>query len=830
MTKMDNDYASVVQQSGIKAGSGGFQVNVNGNTNLAGAVIESNQTAVDKGLNSLTTGSLTVSNIQNHADYSAESVSASIGGSMTGTAPMSNMTQFGNGVSGSPAFANASSHDSSTTTSGISGGTLVVKDGSGGNVDRSVTTATDTTHTLTNSFNADQIQNQLDTAIAFQQQGAQVLANVDNAPTVAQQKLDNAQKALDAANASGDQAQIDAATTAVGQARTDLQSAKDLAAQLQPGTPTRTLLTALLAGAGGNVSGGMSGLVQDASVAYIQGLTAQQVKLIADGTRQDPNKEDATSGTIRAVLQGIVACAGGAASTSGNCGSQALGASGAVALNAALDRLMSTSADTMTPEQKQQRLDLITSILGGLAAATGGNGAAAAAGAQTELVNNSLVKNVGVYYGKQVPFINTARKQDAFNSNVAASSAPMTAQATNCNNQGADYCNSLAKNLVGNAGFYYNEAKKYPPNSPENQYYTQQGDASMADAKIAYANMSKAATNASTAYANPTVPNNQWANWSYGGANSTGQTVATPQDNRTQAQIDRGQQALVAGMIAAPFVGEYATFESWGLIGQSAIDGSIAGGGASAYTQYSKNGQVDGMTVAKDTAVGGVIGAGVGKVVGTVAEIVTAGSADAAAAASNAAASKVSLATDGEMSGTASSVGAGNSPAAVSGTGATTGTQASANFGTVTAESILQIPKGQRPDPSSYLSPSYIDNHLSQFSDGVSKISANAPAGYVGPPGGTFVMPAQTANTLIYNSGGNVSTLESLLSLEPGSLGASPVRIDISNPSGLRMPSGNELGANSQWIPGGFTGGGIPEATINPAAPGTYVIKKIFGE
>lgn len=30
--------------------------------------------------------------------------SASIGGSMAGTAPMSNMTQFGNGMSGSPAF------------------------------------------------------------------------------------------------------------------------------------------------------------------------------------------------------------------------------------------------------------------------------------------------------------------------------------------------------------------------------------------------------------------------------------------------------------------------------------------------------------------------------------------------------------------------------------------------------------------------------------------------------------------------------------------------------------------------------------------------------
>ncbi|WP_201782460.1 hemagglutinin repeat-containing protein, partial [Amantichitinum ursilacus] len=65
--KMNSDYASVTEQSGIKAGDGGFQVNVKGNTDLKGGVIESSQAAIDSKANSFTTGTLTYSDIENHA-------------------------------------------------------------------------------------------------------------------------------------------------------------------------------------------------------------------------------------------------------------------------------------------------------------------------------------------------------------------------------------------------------------------------------------------------------------------------------------------------------------------------------------------------------------------------------------------------------------------------------------------------------------------------------------------------------------------------------------------------------------------------------------------
>jgi filamentous hemagglutinin len=71
---MDSDYASVTDQSGIFAGTGGFQIHVEDNTHLKGAVIDSTARA-DK--NSLTTGTLTMEDIQNQADYDSKNAGIS---------------------------------------------------------------------------------------------------------------------------------------------------------------------------------------------------------------------------------------------------------------------------------------------------------------------------------------------------------------------------------------------------------------------------------------------------------------------------------------------------------------------------------------------------------------------------------------------------------------------------------------------------------------------------------------------------------------------------------------------------------------------------------
>ena len=142
-------------------------------------------------------------------------------------------------------------------------------------------------------------------------------------------------------------------------------------------------------------------------------------------------------------------------------------------------------------------------------------------------------------------------------------------------------------------------------------------------------------------------------------------------------------------------------------------------------------------------------------------------------------------------------------------------------------DEILKAPKYSRPDPTTYLQKEFITKHTAQFKEGVTKISYQAPSGYAGPPGGTFVMPTSVADALIAEAGGDMSKLERLLGLNPGDLGMNPVRIDIANPTGLRMPSGNEKGANLKWIPGGYTNGGIPEMVIDSPGPGQYTVKLI---
>ncbi|VFR39478.1 hemagglutinin-like secreted protein [plant metagenome] len=71
--KMNSDYASVTQQTGLKAGDGGFLIDVGGNTTLIGSVISSSQQAVADGLNHLSTGTLRVEDIRNHAGVLGQS-------------------------------------------------------------------------------------------------------------------------------------------------------------------------------------------------------------------------------------------------------------------------------------------------------------------------------------------------------------------------------------------------------------------------------------------------------------------------------------------------------------------------------------------------------------------------------------------------------------------------------------------------------------------------------------------------------------------------------------------------------------------------------------
>jgi filamentous hemagglutinin len=78
-SEVNSHFASVTEQSGIRAGDAGFQVQVNGNTALKGGAVTSSQAAVDKKVNSFRSGSLTLTDLENKAAFEGSSYSVSTG-------------------------------------------------------------------------------------------------------------------------------------------------------------------------------------------------------------------------------------------------------------------------------------------------------------------------------------------------------------------------------------------------------------------------------------------------------------------------------------------------------------------------------------------------------------------------------------------------------------------------------------------------------------------------------------------------------------------------------------------------------------------------------
>jgi hypothetical protein len=136
-------------------------------------------------------------------------------------------------------------------------------------------------------------------------------------------------------------------------------------------------------------------------------------------------------------------------------------------------------------------------------------------------------------------------------------------------------------------------------------------------------------------------------------------------------------------------------------------------------------------------------------------------------------------------------------------------------------DEILAMEKGTRPDPSEYLSPEYIEHHLDKFHDGATRFMPESNLdkyGIAQRDGTSFVMPKNEADALMDATRGDPRALERSLGLHEGFLDSKKlVRIDISHPDdfNLRIPSGNEAGANEQWIPGGLLPDGAAEAVVD---------------
>ncbi|WP_208856714.1 DUF6862 domain-containing protein, partial [Buttiauxella ferragutiae] len=121
-SKTDSEYASVGEQSGLFAGDKGFDITVGKHTQLDGAVIAS---TAEASKNSLDTGTLGWSSLDNHAEYSASSKGISAGGA-TGQDSHGGQMFSGGGI---PLIGiGASDNASGTTQSAIAAGTITIRD------------------------------------------------------------------------------------------------------------------------------------------------------------------------------------------------------------------------------------------------------------------------------------------------------------------------------------------------------------------------------------------------------------------------------------------------------------------------------------------------------------------------------------------------------------------------------------------------------------------------------------------------------------------------------------------------------------------------------
>jgi hypothetical protein len=152
---------------------------------------------------------------------------------------------------------------------------------------------------------------------------------------------------------------------------------------------------------------------------------------------------------------------------------------------------------------------------------------------------------------------------------------------------------------------------------------------------------------------------------------------------------------------------------------------------------------------------------------------------------------------------------------------------------------VRNTPKGSRPDPASYLSPTYLARHLEQFKVGASYLVPKDALDRYGraklgwPDNTQFVMSKTEMDALLSRAHGSIEALEREIGIPPGAWqGRAIVRIDILDPTKLkaRMPSGNEMGANDLWMPGGKLPTGAHEAVLDSIPEGLYKETVVAGE
>ena len=366
--KMHSTYKSVQEQTGIFAGSGGFDVKVGEHTQLNGAVMGSMATA-DK--NRLDTGTLGFSDIKNSAEYEVEHVSVGVssGGNFGG--------QFaGNMANGLLAGMNSSGSDSSTTQSAVSDGSIVIRDQSGQkqNLDDLSRDAEHANQTLSPIFDKEKEQNRI--------REAQMIGEIGNqAADIARTKGE-----IDGLNqAKKDHPEIKAPGPDAPQKEHDeylaklqnTDSYKGVMKDFGTGSAIQQGIQAATAAVQGLAGGNMAQAISGAAAPYL----AEQIHKLTVGN-------PAAQAMAHAVVGAVVAQASGNSALAGAAGA----VTGEVMAQLVMKQLYPGKKVSDLTETEKQTISALGTLAAGLAGGVAGNSTAdAVAGAQAG--NNAASNN-----------------------------------------------------------------------------------------------------------------------------------------------------------------------------------------------------------------------------------------------------------------------------------------------------------------------------------------------------------------------------------------------------------------------------------------------------
>ena len=365
---MNSDYVSVKEQSGIFAGSGGFDINVGGHTQLDGAVIASTATADN---NRLDTGTLGWRDIHNTTEYDVEHQSAGIstGGSIAG--------QFtGNMASNLLVGADSSGSAEGTTRAAIENGTVVVRDKEHQTQDvadlsRDTANANGSIDTI---FDKEKEQRRMEEAQLIGEIGSQVADIARTQGEIAKQEAMNDPAALRAAE---EKLRAEGKSNPTPQEIAD-QAGRTAIEQYGTGSDMQRAIQAATAAAQGLAGGDMTAALAGAAAPYVAEIIGHRSGL--DDTMEKAAAH-AVANAVLAAMQGKDALAGAAGAAVGEL-------AGGIALE------MYGKDVAALSESEKQTISALATLAAGIAGGVAGDGTASAiAGAQsgkTVVENNAL--------------------------------------------------------------------------------------------------------------------------------------------------------------------------------------------------------------------------------------------------------------------------------------------------------------------------------------------------------------------------------------------------------------------------------------------------------